>query len=358
MLGLIYMYKNKLNGMAYVGQTICSFEHRLSAHLASTDMACSYIDRALHKYGKENFEFIVLENNIPNDLLDEKEIYYIKKYDTFNNGYNLTLGGQGALKYDDAIVDSIDDYLITTNIPMYRIAEMVGVSYDFVVGVNSGESRFRANIDYPIRKDVCTKKFGEDDLQAVLHLLKNTEYSMTKIADITNTNFNFVCDINRGKRKSIRSENIKFPVRERKSTKVNMTLELAMTIVDALKNSDKCVDRIGNDLGVPGYTVGCVNRGKHTICDKLNETFPIRKTPHRNKESAMNLLRKLSDSDLYEIIDSLINSSTSLEELANRYGVSRASIARINEGKTFKNITSKYKLPIRQNKKHNKDVRL
>ena len=71
------MYKNKLNGMAYVGQTVCSFKHRLYGHLGG--MGCPYIDRALHKYGKENFEFIIIEDNIPNELLNEKETYYIKK---------------------------------------------------------------------------------------------------------------------------------------------------------------------------------------------------------------------------------------------------------------------------------------
>ena len=355
-LGLIYMYKNKLNGMAYVGQTVCSFKNRLYGHLGG--MGCPYIDRALHKYGKENFEFIIIEDNIPNELLNEKEIYYIKKYDTFNNGYNLTLGGEGGLKYDDAVVSSVDDYLLNTDIPMYKIAEITGTSYDFVLGVNHGENRFRPDIDYPIRKLAYPRKFSEDTLQSVLYLLMNTKYSMTKIADITDTNLYFVFDVNRGKRKSLHSGNIKFPIRKNKIARVNMSLELALKVVDMLKTSDECVEQIGNELGIPGYTVGCINRGKHSICRKLNEAFPIRKTPHRNKESAMNLLRKLSDHDLYEIIDSLINSSISMEELSNRYGVSRESIARINEGKTFKNITNKYKLPIRQNKKYNKDVRL
>jgi len=42
------------------------------------------------------FERIILEKDINcANLLNEKEIEYIKKYNTFENGYNLTIGGDG-----------------------------------------------------------------------------------------------------------------------------------------------------------------------------------------------------------------------------------------------------------------------
>jgi group I intron endonuclease len=51
------------------------------------------IDYAIKKYGFSNFDTVILEDNIDMDDLREKEIYYISKYDTYNNGYNSTIGG-------------------------------------------------------------------------------------------------------------------------------------------------------------------------------------------------------------------------------------------------------------------------
>ena len=49
--------------------------------------------RAMNKYGVENFSCIeIKETDTPN----EDEIYFIQKYDTYHNGYNETLGGDGA----------------------------------------------------------------------------------------------------------------------------------------------------------------------------------------------------------------------------------------------------------------------
>lgn len=51
------------------------------------------------KYGKENFTIELIEDNIPEDQIDSKESYYINKFNTFNEGYNMTLGGQGTHGY-------------------------------------------------------------------------------------------------------------------------------------------------------------------------------------------------------------------------------------------------------------------
>lgn len=51
------------------------------------------IYRAIRKYGKENFNFEVLEET---DFPNEREKYYIQLYNTYHNGYNETLGGDGS----------------------------------------------------------------------------------------------------------------------------------------------------------------------------------------------------------------------------------------------------------------------
>lgn len=54
---------------------------------------------AIRKYGENNFTIRIIEDNIPQEMLDDKEIYYISKYNTFREGYNNTVGGGGTKHY-------------------------------------------------------------------------------------------------------------------------------------------------------------------------------------------------------------------------------------------------------------------
>lgn len=60
------------------------------------------IKSAIHKYGRENF--IIEEIAVAQDRaeLDRLEIQYIKQYDTYKNGYNCELGGNGRGKVSEA----------------------------------------------------------------------------------------------------------------------------------------------------------------------------------------------------------------------------------------------------------------
>lgn len=56
-----------------------------------------YIKRAILKYGKENFNVETIED-CDASMLDERERYYIKLYNSFEDGYNGTIGGQDGRK--------------------------------------------------------------------------------------------------------------------------------------------------------------------------------------------------------------------------------------------------------------------
>lgn len=94
----IYKITNKINGKPYIGQSV-SINNRWSVHKATKDNYL--IHRALQKYGRNNFSFEILEECSEQEL-DEKEIYYIAKYNSCiyaenGYGYNLTFGGEGGL---------------------------------------------------------------------------------------------------------------------------------------------------------------------------------------------------------------------------------------------------------------------
>ncbi|MDO4778521.1 MAG: GIY-YIG nuclease family protein [Tissierellia bacterium] len=98
---IIYIIKNKINGKVYIGQTIQTFQARMSEHRKKARNNANFpLYNAINKYGLKSFSFEVLDTANSQQELDEKEIAYIKKYNSlYPNGYNLTKGGAGTFDY-------------------------------------------------------------------------------------------------------------------------------------------------------------------------------------------------------------------------------------------------------------------
>lgn len=101
-MGSIYKITNKVNGKVYIGQTIYP-KDRFNQHISDSykkerDSYNSHFHQAIRKYGPENFIYEIIEN-VNDSELNERETYWIEYYDSFNNGYNSTLGGGGNRKY-------------------------------------------------------------------------------------------------------------------------------------------------------------------------------------------------------------------------------------------------------------------
>jgi len=106
-MGIIYCYHCISTGKKYIGQTIQE-EIRKYRHLIdSKKLHCKFYN-AVNKYGWENFIYGVI-GEYDLELLDEKEIYYINEYNTYKNGYNMTLGGDGRKKYETCF-ETIEEY--------------------------------------------------------------------------------------------------------------------------------------------------------------------------------------------------------------------------------------------------------
>jgi len=92
---LIYKFTNKINNKSYIGFTCRGFELRRYEHIYLSTKASKFkFHLALKKYGIENFHEEILENNISSlPEVNNREIFYIKHYDSYRNGYNMTIGG-------------------------------------------------------------------------------------------------------------------------------------------------------------------------------------------------------------------------------------------------------------------------
>ena len=100
MRGFIYKITNKVNGKSYIGQTIQNVKERFYQHCAtkcSQAILNMVIHKAITKYGKSNFTIEVIEE-VESANLNDRERYWIRYYDSYNNGYNSTEGGQDGIK--------------------------------------------------------------------------------------------------------------------------------------------------------------------------------------------------------------------------------------------------------------------
>lgn len=95
----IYKITNKINGKMYIGQTVNTVKFRFQRHINDAyngkEMA---ISRAIRKYGHDNFTVEIIEE-CEKENLDEREIYWIKYYNSVKIGYNMTDGATNANTY-------------------------------------------------------------------------------------------------------------------------------------------------------------------------------------------------------------------------------------------------------------------
>lgn len=92
----IYMFKNKINNKIYIGQTN-NLRNRFLKHksVANLNKENHPLYNSIRKYGINNFDFIEIEAVNSLKEANEKEIYWIKYYNSNNRnfGYNITEGG-------------------------------------------------------------------------------------------------------------------------------------------------------------------------------------------------------------------------------------------------------------------------
>lgn len=92
----IYKIANDLNDKVYIGQSTDikrRFKQYIQDVLNESRRNRSKIHKVMWEYGIEHFSFEIIEECNFNEL-DDREIYWIKYYDSFHNGYNSTAGGK------------------------------------------------------------------------------------------------------------------------------------------------------------------------------------------------------------------------------------------------------------------------
>lgn len=90
----IYRVTNEINGKVFIGHST-DITRRFREYKYRKNPRNS-IEEAITKYGLENFKFELIEE-CSIDNLNNREVYYIRKFDSMNpdHGYNNIVGGKG-----------------------------------------------------------------------------------------------------------------------------------------------------------------------------------------------------------------------------------------------------------------------
>jgi group I intron endonuclease len=89
---IVYAHINKINGCAYIGISTKG-EQRWSS-TGNSYKGCTVFDRAIKKYGWDNFEHKILAKNVPKSDLQKREAFFIDLFDSEipsngGTGYNM-----------------------------------------------------------------------------------------------------------------------------------------------------------------------------------------------------------------------------------------------------------------------------
>ena len=276
----IYIIKNKINNLVYIGQAANSAV-RWSGHKSSARHSVKkiIIDQAMHDLGIENFWYEIIETV---ENYDEREEYWIGYYNSvFPNGYNKLTGGDGARPgvksanatiRDQEIIDSIIYDLIFTDTKLVDIAGKYDTTLKLVSAINRGQSYVDSNKKYPLRvRDI--DKIEELNFEGVINDLIYTDISYRKLAEKYNTSDYIIRQINKGSK--FFNEKYHYPLRKKKDDKKYQQIR------ELLKNSDLTMKEIGEICGVSSSMVVQINAGKYHFV--ASENYPIREQRKKNR---------------------------------------------------------------------------
>lgn len=157
----IYGIKNKVNGKIYVGQS-SNVKARLYNHKSALkhDMHMNdHLQKAWNKYGEFNFNFFIIEELDSIDKLNEKEIFWIDKYNANNReyGYNRCEGGGGSrgYKHTEEALLKIKEASTGSNHPFY------GKKHSFESIEQMRKSKIGKKMDEETKRKIGESEKGE-----------------------------------------------------------------------------------------------------------------------------------------------------------------------------------------------------
>lgn len=275
----IYVIKNDVNDLVYVGQSV-NAKRRWAGHCSNARHMSKFnlIDYAMHSIGIEHFNMSIIERV---ENYNERERYWIKELNSRHpNGYNFCGGGEqyyggveaaNSIIKDEQILKKIISDIKHTNVSFREIAKKYGVSSKILTSINRGGAYYSDDIEYPIRKRNSDANH-EDKVMQIIYDIKNTKLSLRDIGEKYEVSEHVIRCINKGTK--YRVENEAYPIRKGKITDMNISLEKTLLIIEDLKDKNKSFRSIYKKHHISNICLYKINSGK--ICRQNKIEYPIR----------------------------------------------------------------------------------
>lgn len=184
----IYKITNIQNNKVYIGQTIRPIKDRFNRHIndAINNILDTHFARAIRKYGKDSFIIEQIDSAQNQDELNQKEQYWIRYYNSIENGYNETdaiskCGGNTYRSKTDEEMEVIKEKIRQTKLgsknPMARKIKRINIItnetdvFDTVIscakacGIKNGKTsitaRLNGQIKSPFKKQWIFEYYNE-----------------------------------------------------------------------------------------------------------------------------------------------------------------------------------------------------
>lgn len=162
---IIYRIINIVNGNFYIGKTTKTLEKRFKQHCLNSKNNKTYFQKAMKKYGFENFKYEILEDVDFNDNIDEREKHWIK---TLNPHYNMTEGGEGGdTSKSPNFIESIKNRKSTKNMTYEEIYGNDLASELKKSRSLSNKTRDYSSFTYSIKGKTRSDFFGEEQAKKI-----------------------------------------------------------------------------------------------------------------------------------------------------------------------------------------------
>lgn len=309
-MATIYKITNKINGLCYIGKTVRPVSDRWHEHLRDFK---EYIQQqqttiplynAFNTYGIDNFNFQIVETNIPNNEINNKERYYIQFFHSKikDNGYNVTDGGDGGRVWSKLteqnvlnIIKELQD--INSLKSLSQIANEYNISARTIIAINHGECWFQDNLDYPIRKyDTTGLTISKIEYKNIIDDIQNSNLKLQDIQKKYSLSENQISAINNGKNcyngthpyyKDI--YNGPFPVRKNNNSSKIINKEFFVPVFYDVLFTNDSMATIGAKYGINGPTLQGIITGKRRKELTTNYILPMRKNITLNQENFLKL---------------------------------------------------------------------
>lgn len=281
---VIYVMENKINQKKYIGQTN-NFQKRMIGHRSDANNPKSHsystpLSNAIRKYGWENFNNYIIEE-LPDETeysyVDEREKYFIKHFHslTTENGYNITIGGQGCpkptLSYEEKLLASklflpeeIKDIqnLLKLGTPIKNILEKYNdrLTRSFLDNINLGYNFKNDEWNYPLHSYKNEKHLqrSEEEMLAIQNdIIAGLTYS--EISQKWNISNGMISLINNGSQ--WHNDNLQYPLCIKGSSRIHNLNTWVKDVQQDLLNSNLPMTEIAKKYNKAYSTIKKINSG-------------------------------------------------------------------------------------------------